>query len=112
MEKLCFALDLVNDHVLITEYEYWHKAENIWPEIKQSIINAGIKQLEIYRTGNRLFMIMEITEAFNPTKKAKADASNPKVQAWEQFMWKFQQALPNTQEGEKWVKMNKIFNLN
>jgi len=37
---------------------------------------------------------------------------NPKVQEWEALMWKFQQALPNTPEGTKWVLMEKIYDLN
>jgi len=27
-------------------------------------------------------------------------------------MWKFQQSLPNTKSGEKWVLMDRIFKLN
>ena len=40
------------------------------------------------------------------------DGDNPKVQEWEALMWKFQQALPNTPEGTKWVLMEKIYDLN
>lgn len=39
------------------------------------------------------------------------DANNPKVQAWEALMWKYQQAVPGTKPGEKWVMMDKIFEL-
>ena len=35
--------------------------------------------------------------------------SNPKVQEWEKLMWKYQQALPVANAGEKWIVMNKIF---
>lgn len=59
MKRHCLALDLIDDPLLIAEYEHWHKAENGWPEIKKSILESGITALEIYRTGNRLFMIME-----------------------------------------------------
>ena len=109
MARHCLALDLVNDPTLIAEYEHWHKAENAWPEITKSILGAGIEQMEIYRTGNRLFMIMETNANFDPTKKAVMDAANPKVQQWEQLMWKFQSSIPWAKEGEKWVAMNKIF---
>jgi L-rhamnose mutarotase len=34
------------------------------------------------------------------------------VQEWEALMWEFQQALPNTPAGSKWVLMDKIYNLN
>ena|SRR6187549_375440 len=109
MKRYCLALDLVNDPNLIAEYEDYHKA--IWPEIKASIKDSGIDTMEIYRTGNRLFMIMETNENFSFEKKSAADASNEKVQEWEQLMWKYQQALPGSKPGEKWVLMNKIFSL-
>lgn len=107
----CLALDLVDDQELIAEYEYWHQKQNNWPEINESIKAAGITNMEIYRTGNRLFMIMETDETFDPEKKADADANNPKVQEWETLMWKFQQPLPWASDGEKWVAMKKIFQL-
>ena len=111
MKRYCLALDLVNDPALILEYEHWHKAENGWPEIKKSILDTGITHMEIYRTGNRLFMIMEANEHFSFERKAAMDAANPMVQNWEQLMWKFQQPMPWAMEGEKWLLMNKIFDL-
>ena len=111
MKRYCLALDLVDDPVLIAAYENWHKAENCWPEIKKSILDSGIAQMQIYRTGNRLFMIMDTSETFNFEDKAAMDAANPKVQEWEQLMWKFQLSIPWAKEGEKWVLMDKIFQL-
>lgn len=109
MRRYCLALDLVNDNDLITEYEAYHK--NVWPEIKKSIANAGIVQMEIYRFSNRLFMIMEVNDEFNFDTKKKTDEADPKVQEWEQLMWKYQQAIPGSKSGEKWVRMDKIFSL-
>jgi L-rhamnose mutarotase len=109
MTRHCLALDLKNDATLIAEYEAYHK--KVWPEIKKSISDAGIVNMEIYRIENRLFMIMETDETFDATKKAIADAANPKVQEWETLMWKYQQALPSAKPGEKWLLMHKIFQL-
>jgi L-rhamnose mutarotase len=111
MKRYYLALDLVNDPSLIAEYENWHKAENCWPEIKKNILHSGIINMEIYRTGNRLFMVMETDDSFSFERKAVMDAANSKVQEWEQLMWKFQQSLPWAKEGEKWVVMDKIFQL-
>ena len=109
MKKYCLALDLKDDPKLIAEYEAYHK--NVWPEIIKSIRDSGIEVLDIYRTGNRMFMIIEADDNFSFEKKAAMDADDPKVQEWENLMWKFQQALPRTKPGEKWVLMEKIFEL-
>ena len=109
MKRYCLALDLKDDAALIAEYEVYHRA--VWPEILDSIKSSGIEQMEIYRTGNRLFMIMEVNESFSFEAKAKADAANAKVQEWETLMWKYQQALPSARPGEKWILCEKIFEL-
>ncbi len=103
------ALDLVDDPQLIKEYEDYHR--EVWPEIKRSILDAGILQMEIYRFENRLFMNMEVGEDFSFEKKSAMDAANEKVQEWEQLMWKYQSAIPGAKPGEKWVMMTKIFEL-
>lgn len=108
--KYCLALDLKNGNELIAEYERYH--QKVWPEIIDSIRDSGVTELEIYRIGNRLFMIMETDETFSFERKNEMDNSNAKVQEWENLMWKYQQALPGTQPGEKWMLMKKIFDLN
>ncbi len=109
MKRYCLALDLKPDPALIAEYEAHHRA--VWPEILDSIREAGIGQLEIYRIEHRLFMILEAGDQFSFEKKSALDAANAKVQEWETLMWKYQQALPSAAPGEKWVLMEKIFNL-
>ena len=107
--RFCFALDLKDDAALIAEYRKHH--EKIWPEVTQGLKESGIEDLEIYLLGTRMFMIMEVNESFSFEKKAKADLQNPRMQTWEQLMWKFQQALPEAKPGEKWVRMELIFKL-
>ncbi|MFB6454490.1 L-rhamnose mutarotase [Chitinophaga sp. Hz27] len=109
MARYCLALDLVDDPQLIGEYEFYHR--EVWPEIKKSITDSGITGMEIYRAGNRLFMIMETDASFSFERKGAMDAANPKVQEWEQLMWKYQQAIPVAKQGEKWVMMDRIFSL-
>jgi L-rhamnose mutarotase len=107
--RFCLTLDLKDDPTLIAEYKRYH--EKIWPEITESIKDSGIEDLEIYLLGTRLFMIMEVNESFSFEKKSKADQQNPKVQEWEQVMWKFQRALPEAMPDEKWLRMERIFKL-
>jgi len=108
--RYCLALDLQKDASLIAEYEAWHR--EIWPEIRASILEGGITEMEIYRLEDRLFMIMETGEGFSFEKKAAMDAASPAVQRWEELMWKYQLAIPGGRSGEKWRLMDKIFSLN
>jgi len=107
--RYCLTLDLKDDPQLIAEYRKYH--EHIWPEITESIRESGIEDMEIYLLGTRMFMIMEVNDAFSFERKADADRQNPKVQEWEQLMWEFQQALPQAKPGEKWLRMERIFKL-
>lgn len=68
--------------------------------------------MEIYRLGTRLFMIMEVNEAFSFERKNEMDKDNNEVQQWEELMWKYQQPLEEAAKGEKWMLLNKIFDLN
>jgi L-rhamnose mutarotase len=110
MKRYCLTLDLKNDPDLIHQYEEYHK--QVWPEIIKSIKDSGITSMEIYRFGARLFMIMEVTDEFSFEKKGEMDRSNQKVQEWEELMWNYQQQLKEAEKGEKWMLMNKIFDLN
>jgi len=109
MKRYALALDLQDDARLIAEYEQWHR--DVWPEVKQSIRDSGIVQMEIYRFTNRLFMVMEVDDTFSFERKAAADAANPRVQEWEALMWNYQRPIPGAKPGEKWVVMDKIFEL-
>ncbi len=109
MQKFCLALDLKNDKDLIKAYEKYH--EEVWPEVISSIKESGILNMEIYRIENRLFMIIEANEDFSFSKKKATDEKNEMVKKWEEIMWNYQQALPWAKPGEKWLMMEKIFEL-
>ena len=107
----CLALDLHDDPVLIHVYETWHKPGRVPPAVTASIRDAGILSMEIWRAGNRLFMVMETAPHFSAEAKASADLASPDVQAWERLMWEFQKPLPCARNGEKWVPMTRIYAL-
>lgn len=107
MKRFCLALDLKDNVTFINEYEEYHR--KVWPEILKSIKDSGIQQMEIYRINNRLFMIMETRDDFSFERKVKMDEANEKVREWEELMWKYQQAIPGSNPGEKWRLMERIF---
>ncbi|MCR6479362.1 L-rhamnose mutarotase [Variovorax sp. ZS18.2.2] len=106
----CLALDLKDDPVLIAEYEAYHR--NIWPEVRAHLDAQGVTGMEIYRLGTRMVMLMETDDArYDAEAMALASQNNPKIREWEALMWRFQAATPWTPEGEKWVAMDRIFEL-
>lgn len=109
MKRYLLALDLRDDPALIQAYEDWHR--KVWPDIKRSIFDSGILRMEIYRFTNRLCMLMETTDEFSFEKKAMEDAANARVQEWENLMGNYQKPIPGSKPGEKWMLMDKIFEL-
>ena len=109
MPRYCLTLDLKDDAEAIAAYKRYH--EKIWPEVKKSLLDAGVLEMEIYLWGTRMFMIMDVDAAFSLSAKATADAANAKVQEWEAIMGGFQQVLPGSRPGQRWVPMERVFRL-
>jgi len=110
-QRIVLALDLVNDAELIAEYERWHQVGSTFPEVTQSIRDAGIENMEIFRAGNRMFMIIDARDDFDAAEKARMDAANPAVVAWEKRMKQFQQPIPAAGPNGTWFPMERIFRL-
>ena len=111
-KRLLFALDLKDDAQLIAEYEHYHKSDVIWPEIVAGIKECNILEMDIYRVGNRLLMVLETNDEFDLTKDFERMWTLPRQKEWAELMLKFQQRLPFAKDDEHWVFMKQIFNLN
>ena len=109
MKRICYTLNLKNEKTLIKEYINHHKS--VWPEIIKSMKDSGIVNAEIYNFSTRLFLLIEVDDTFSEKRKKDLDKKNKFVNEWEEMMLKYQELIPNSPEGEKWVKMNKIFQL-
>ncbi len=108
--RRCLALDLKDDPALAAQYESHHR--DVWPEVLAHLRAHGVRELEIFRLGTRLVMVMETDDAvFDPARMAAAERDDPKLRAWEDLMWRFQQATPWTPPGAKWTPMRSIFSL-
>ncbi|PNS08721.1 L-rhamnose mutarotase [Solilutibacter silvestris] len=106
----CLALDLHDDPALIAEYERHHR--EVWPEVLQHLRTQGVTELELFRIGTRLVMVMETDDTrFDADAMARAERDDPRLRAWEDLMWTFQKATPWTPPGVKWTPMTSIFRL-
>ena len=104
--RRCFALDLTDDPELISEYEQMHAPGAVWPEVSAYIRATGVESMEIWRTGDRLFMIAEVLDDYPRAVETPAETDR-----WEELMWRFQRPLAHAAEDEKWVPMKRIFSL-
>ena len=109
--RFALALDLVDDAKLIAEYEAWHRPGNTPTPIIRSIAELGIENMEIYRAGNRMFMLIEVSDSYSAADKARADAANPDVQRWIALMKPFQQPIPAAGPDGTWLEMTRVFRL-
>lgn len=104
MPRRCFVLDLVDRPELIAEYEGRHAPGAVWLEVVAHLKAQGIEAMEIWRAGERLVMIAEVSEDYpRPVDTPEA------VQRWEAEMWRYQRALPGAADGEKWRAAARIF---
>ena len=100
---------MIDDEKLISEYKQYHL--EIWPEIRESILSAGVDDLEIYLLGNRLFMIMDTVEDFNHDKAMAELALKPRQSEWEAFMSRFQDSSSEATADQKWQQMERIYKM-
>lgn len=109
MPRHCLTLDLQNDPAKIAGYKLYH--EKIWPEIRDSLFAAGVTDMEIYLSGTRMFMIMDVNDDFSFDRKARMDSANPKVLEWEAVMANFQAVPEGTDPVRRWQPMERVFDL-
>ena len=111
MKTYCLALDLHDDPDLIAEYKKYHEPEHVWPKVIAGARKQGILSEGIYLPEDRLVMALQTADDFSWEAKGAADRENPKLQKWEAKMWKHQKLLLQARPGEKWIPMEKIFEI-
>jgi L-rhamnose mutarotase len=106
----CLALDLRDDPVLIARYEAHHR--EVWPEVQAHLRAHGVRELQIFRLGTRLVMLLDTDDAlFDAQRMAAVERGDPRLREWETLMWQFQTPTPWTPEGMKWTPMVSICHL-
>jgi len=109
--RFCKTLLLEDDPQLIEEYKKVHAPGAAWPEITRGMREVGILDMEIYITGNRLFMIMDTVPDFDHERAMAELASKPRQSEWEAYVSRFQQSAPGASADEKWQLMERIYKL-
>lgn len=109
--RFCKALTLTDNPQLIAEYERAHHPDHFWPEITQGMREVGIIDMEIYRYGTVLFMIIEAVADFDHDRAMQKLATKPRQSEWETYVARFQQTDADASANEKWQLLDRIYKM-
>jgi L-rhamnose mutarotase len=111
LTRQVFTVDLRDDPAAIAAYREHHR--RVWPEVIESLRDAGVEQLDIHLLGRRLVMIVELRDGADYRRVFAAHvASSARVAEWERLMKSLQEPAPNTPPGEWWAMMEPVFSMN
>ena len=109
MKRFCQTLELVADEVLIEQYVEVHA--HVWPEVMSGQREVGILDMQIYQSGNRLFMICDTVDDFDWQRDMARLAPLPRQAEWEAYVSQYQGCDPGAPSAKKWKLMDKIYQL-
>ena len=91
--------------------QYVEAHAHVWPEVQAGMREVGILDMQIFRLGTRLFMIMDTVDDFDFVKDNERLASLPRQAEWEAYVAQFQGCDPDAPSADKWHLMEKIFEM-
>ena len=107
MKRYCQTLTLVDNEEMIAKYVEVHA--HVWPEIIAGQREVGILDMQIYRKGRSLFMIMDVKDDLDFDSDMARLATLPRQSEWEAYVSQFQGCSANARSDEKWQLMERIF---
>jgi L-rhamnose mutarotase len=107
MKRYCQTLTLVDDEEMIAKYVEVHA--HVWPEVIAGQREVGIVDMQIYRRGRSLFMIMDTVDDFDFGRDMARLATLPRQAEWEAYVSHFQGCAADASSADKWQLMERIF---
>jgi L-rhamnose mutarotase len=112
----CFAIDLIDRQQAVEAYEDWHRPGKTPTEIIALFRNRGVDDLQIHRVGNRLFMILDLSDDVSAADFAHASSGDAEMKKWVERMNGYQQpiafgSVAAQTPSQSWVAMSELFNL-
>jgi L-rhamnose mutarotase len=102
-KSIAWVVDLIDDPEIIAKYEEYHR--NAWPEVRAKQKALGIERMEIFRSGNRLFMHMRVPDDFSPERDSRNYVGAARNKEWNDIMSSFMQKVPAAADDALWHEM-------
>lgn len=109
-ENIVLTANLVEDEKLQKEYIDYHTTQfEKWPEIAKGFCNADFQQLQVFKNGRQLMLVISIPKGENLDKlNPKTTENNPRVNDWNNLMKKYQTGIEGAKPNETWIFLNKV----
>ena len=107
-EEKVFIVNIVPDSAKLHDYLAYH--EKVWPEVEAGFKKAGYQNITIYRYGFLLVMRISVPYGANLDSMGKlAESYSPRCAEWNKLMDSYQQGVPGTAPGQKWVEAKSFY---
>jgi L-rhamnose mutarotase len=90
--RIVRVMDLADDPDVLAEYDTAHSKGQTPQAVLDAQRRHGIEELEIFRAGNRLIMLMRVTPDFDPEALDAESGRDPVIAEWHRRMAKLQRA--------------------
>lgn len=100
-------MDLRDDPATLAAYDRAHMVGQTPVEIVAAQHRHGIAEMEIFRAGNRLVMLMDVTDAFDPDGLDAERAVQDVIDRWHLRMAEYQR--PPFADGVAWPEAHRVF---
>jgi hypothetical protein len=109
-ENIVLTANLVDDAKMQKEYVDHHATQfEKWPEIAKGFCNADFQQLQVFKNGRQLMLVISIPKGESLDKlNPKTTENNPRVDDWNAIMKKYQTGIQDAKPGETWIFFKKI----
>nr|WP_315155466.1 right-handed parallel beta-helix repeat-containing protein [uncultured Flavobacterium sp.] len=109
-ENIVLTANLVEDEKLQKEYVDYHTTQfEKWPEIAKGFCNADFQQLQVFKNGRQLMLVISIPKGENLDKlNPKTTENNPRVDDWNTLMKKYQTGIEGAKPDETWIFLKKL----
>ena len=109
-DNIVLTANLVDDPKMQKEYVEYHKTQfEKWPEIAKGFCNADFQQLQVFKNGRQLMLVISIPKGEDLDKlNPKTTENNPRVDDWNTIMKKYQTGIEDAKSGETWIFLKNI----
>ncbi|WP_242123369.1 L-rhamnose mutarotase [Sphingobium sp. Sx8-8] len=105
--RIVRVMDLADDPAVWAEYDAAHRPGGVTQAVLDAQRRHGIIDMEIFRAGNRLVMLMQVDPLFDGDAMDAEKAADPAMAEWERRMGTLQRAP--LADGTGWPEAALVF---